>query len=62
MSGDQRQPQPLDMRSPKADRPAGTQQVRHCAREGVSRNTRPLKIPAKARVIRHMIMCPSSLE
>src|SRR5664280_2120078 len=28
---------------------AGTQQVRHCPREGMSRNTRPLKIPAGAR-------------
>jgi hypothetical protein len=26
---------------------AGTQQVRHCPREGMPRNTRPLKIPAR---------------
>jgi hypothetical protein len=32
---------------PMAEWPAGTQQVRHCPREGMSRNTRPLKIPAR---------------
>src|ERR1035437_9182858 len=46
---------------PIAKRSAGTQQVRHCPREGVSRNTRPLKIPAGAPYA-HMITCPSSLE
>jgi hypothetical protein len=41
---------------------AGTQQVRHCPREGTSRNTRPLKIPARGALYAHMITCPSSLE
>jgi hypothetical protein len=36
-----------------AERPAGRQQVRHCPGEGVSRNTRPLKIPAGARHTTH---------
>jgi hypothetical protein len=44
------------------DRPAGTQQVRNCPREGMSRNTRPLKIPARGAPYAHMITCPSSLE
>src|ERR1019366_5757067 len=41
---------------------AGTQQVRHCPREGTSRNTRPLKIPARGAPYAHMITCPSSFE
>jgi hypothetical protein len=41
---------------------AGTQQVRHCPREGTSRNTLPLKIPARGAPYAHMITCPSSLE
>ena len=38
---------------PFAERPAGTQQVRHCPRAGVSRNTRPLKILADERPTAH---------
>jgi len=47
---------------PDSGRPAVTQQVRHCPREGMSRNTRPLKIPARGAPYAHMITCPSSLE
>ena len=38
---------------PAAERSARTQQVRHRPRERVSRNTRPLKIPADARHTAH---------
>jgi hypothetical protein len=44
---------PQDTPRPYAERPARTQQVRHFPCEGVSRNTRPLKIPTRARHTTH---------